>query len=360
MVNYHDYLKIGQILSAQELESTKHGSTAHDEHLFIIVHQVYELWFKQILWEMDSIIELFAKDNLDERWMDLIIQRLQRITKIQKLMIDQVDIIETMTPLDFLDFRNLLIPASGFQSHQFRLLETKMGLKREERHKFNDKDFDDVLKDEQKKTVRSAEAKSSLFKLVEKWLERTPFLKMKGFDFWSEFKSAVETNLKQDLKLIHENPHLSEENKAKNKEMLEMALKSFQNLFDEGIYNESIKAGEWRFSYTAVHAALLIQLYRDQPVLQLPFRVLTALQDMDELFTTWRYRHALMAKRMLGSRVGTGGSTGFKYLHEAAEKHKVFKDLFQLTTFFIPRSQIPALPKSVQQELGFYYNRSQS
>src|SRR5690606_818169 len=119
-------------------------------------------------------------------------------------------------------------------------------------------------------------------------------------------------------------------------------------------YLENQKQGVWRLSYKAVHASLLIQLYRDQPVLQLPFRLITSLQNMDELFTTWRYRHALMAKRMLGARVGTGGSTGFQYLHEAAEKHRVFKDFFQLTTFFVPRSQIPKLPKNVEEELGFY------
>lgn len=360
MFNYHDYLQVDKILSAQQLESEKKGNPAHDEHLFIIVHQVYELWFKQILCEMDSVLQLFSKNNLDEKWMDLIIQRLYRVIEIQKLLVQQIHIIETMTPLDFLDFRNLLIPASGFQSHQFRLIETKFGLKREERHKYNNKDFDAVLNPAQRQIVQTEEKHASLFELVEKWLERTPFLKMDGFDFWSSFKNAVEKNMKEDLRLIHENPYLSEADKVKNKEMLDMSLKSFESLFDENIYKKNQAEGVWRFSYPAIHAALLIQLYRDQPVLQLPFRLLMALQDMDELFTTWRYRHALMTKRMLGSRVGTGGSAGARYLLDAAEKHKVFNDLVQLTTFLIPRSQIPTLPKSVESELGFYYNRSQA
>jgi len=359
-MNYPDYLKVPELLSLQVLESEKHGEVAHDEHLFIIVHQVYELWFKQILWEMDSILNLFSKDKLDEKWMDLINHRLQRVIEIQKLLVHQISIMETMTPLDFLDFRNLLIPASGFQSHQFRLLEVKLGLQREDRHKFNEKDFDEQLKSDEKTKVRQTEETPSLFNLVEKWLERTPFLKMDGFDFWATFKVNVEKSLHDDLQLIHENPQLSKDQKAKNKQMLEASLESFRSLFDEEKYKEDQKNGVWRFSYRAIHAALLIQLYRDQPVLQLPFRLLMALQDMDELFTTWRYRHALMAKRMLGSRVGTGGSSGFKYLHEAAEKHKVFNDLVQLTTFFIPRSQIPKLPAKVEAELGFFYNRSQS
>ncbi|HAG91614.1 MAG TPA: tryptophan 2,3-dioxygenase [Bdellovibrionales bacterium] len=359
-MNYPDYLKIPELLNLQKLESEKHGSTAHDEHLFIIVHQVYELWFKQILWEVNSILDLFSKEKLDEKWMDLILHRLNRVTEIQKLMVDQVGIMETMTPLDFLDFRNLLIPASGFQSHQFRLLEIKLGLQRQDRHRFSEKDFDEQLKDDEKSKVRSSEKDLSLFELVEKWLERTPFLTMKGFDFWSSFKSSVEENLQKDIQLINENPELNDTQRAKNTAMLTESLKGFQSLFDEAKYKQDQKEGTWRLSYRALHAALLIQLYRDQPVLQLPFRLLMALQDMDELFTTWRYRHAIMAKRMLGSRVGTGGSSGFKYLHEAAEKHKVFKDFVQLTTYFIPKSQIPKLPADVEKELDFYYNRAQS
>lgn len=360
MFNYHDYLKISGLLSLQELESEKQGSTSHDEHLFIVVHQVYELWFKQIIWEVDSILNLFSKDSVDEKWMNLITHRLQRVIEIQKLMIDQIGIMETMTPLDFLDFRNLLIPASGFQSHQFRLLEMKLGLKREDRHKFNNKEFDELLQKNEKEKIVQAEAQKSLFELVEKWLERTPFLEMDGFNFWQNFKDNVEKNLKSDLDLINKNPRLSEKDREKNKEMLKASLQSFESLFDEKKYLSDQEQGVWRLSYKAIHASLLIHLYRDQPVLQLPFRLLTCLQDMDELFTTWRYRHALMAKRMLGARVGTGGSSGFKYLHEAAEKHKVFKDFDQLTTFFVPRSQIPQLPQKMEEELGFYYNRSQS
>lgn len=360
MFNYHDYLKITPLLSLQELESEKRGMPAHDEHLFIVVHQVYELWFKQIIWEIDSVRRLFSEDKIDEKWMDLINHRLQRVTEIQKLLVDQIGVMETMTPLDFLDFRNLLIPASGFQSHQFRLLEMKLGLKREERHKFNNKEFDELLQSNEKEKIKAAESEKSLFELVEKWLERTPFLKMEGFDFWKNFKASVEKSLNEDLELINKNPHLSAEDKKRNSDLLQASLKSFESLFNEATYKKDQEQGVWRLSYKALHAALLIQLYRDQPVLQLPFRLLTSLQDMDELFTTWRYRHALMVKRMLGSRVGTGGSSGFKYLHDAAEKHKVFKDLDQLTTFFIPRSQIPKLPQKMEEELGFYYNRSQA
>jgi tryptophan 2,3-dioxygenase len=78
---------------------------------------------------------------------------------------------------------------------------------------------------------------------------------------------------------------------------------------------------------------------------------------MDEWFTTWRHRHALMAKRMLGQKVGTGGSSGYQYLRDATDQHKVFNDFFQLTTFFVPRSKLPPIPKEAEQSLGFSYSR---
>jgi len=359
-MNYHDYLQIDKLLSAQKLESNIQGKPAHDEMLFIVVHQVYELWFKQILTEVQSVVQIFSQERVDEKLMDLIVARLQRVVEIQKLLVDQIRIMETMTPLDFLEFRDLLIPASGFQSFQFRLLETRLGLVRGSRLKYNQAEFDQSLKPEQRPSMTAAESEATLFSCVERWLERTPFLKMQGFDFWQTYKSTVEETISTDLKIIQNNPALNGEDRKRNEMIVNATLSSFNALFDESEYESARQKGEWRMSYRSIHAALLIQLYRDQPVLQLPFRLLTALQDMDEWFTTWRQRHALMVKRMLGAKVGTGGSSGFQYLRDAADKHKVFSDLFQLTTFFVPRSKLPQLPKEVERELGFSYSNSSS
>jgi tryptophan 2,3-dioxygenase len=359
-MNYHDYLQIDKLLDAQKLESNIQGKPAHDEMLFIIVHQVYELWFKQIITEVESVIQIFSQERVDEKQMDLIVARLQRVVEIQKLLVDQIRIIETMTPLDFLEFRDLLIPASGFQSFQFRQLETRLGLMRGARLKYNQTDFDQSLKPEQRPQITGLETQANLFDCVERWLERTPFLKMQGFDFWQTYKGTVESTISADLKIIQSNPALNPADRKRNEMIVNATLTSFNSLFDEKQYDKARENGEWRMSYRSIHAALLIQLYRDQPVLQLPFRLLTALQDMDEWFTTWRHRHALMAKRMLGAKVGTGGSSGFQYLKDAADKHKIFSDLFQLTTFFVPRSKLPQLPKAVERELGFSYSLSNS
>jgi tryptophan 2,3-dioxygenase len=104
-----------------------------------------------------------------------------------------------------------------------------------------------------------------------------------------------------------------------------------------------------------LQAALFINLYRNEPVLQLPFRLLSGLMDIDETLTHWRYRHALMVQRMIGRKVGTGGSSGHDYLRQTAERHRIFGDLFALSTFFIPRSRLPALPAAMRQAMGYTY-----
>ena len=159
----------------------------------------------------------------------------------------------------------------------------------------------------------------------------------------------------QERNLIHRNQRLNDEMKKKALENVEKSVTSFAALFNKEKYNQMKSQDQWRLSYRAVHAALFIQLYRDQPALNLPFRVITSLLDIDELMTQWRYRHALMAKRMLGTKVGTGGSSGAEYLKQSAEKHKLFNDFFHLTTFFIPRSKLPELPEKVKKRVSFSY-----
>ncbi|GFR97656.1 tryptophan 2,3-dioxygenase [Elysia marginata] len=127
-LNYHTYLKLDKLLNSQVMQSGVKSQAVHDEHLFIITHQAYELWFKQVLHEIDSVREMFMLPMLDESKTLLILNRLQRVTLILKLMVDQIDILETMTPLDFLEFRLQLSTSSGFQSLQFRLLENKLGV----------------------------------------------------------------------------------------------------------------------------------------------------------------------------------------------------------------------------------------
>ena len=132
-LTYGEHLRLDLLLSCQRRQSEIHGRPAHDEMLFITVHQAYELWFKQILFELERVQATFSGPEVNDRSLGQVVQGLGRIVEIQKLLLQQLDVLETMTPLDFLDFRDLLFPASGFQSVQFRLLETCLGLRREDR-----------------------------------------------------------------------------------------------------------------------------------------------------------------------------------------------------------------------------------
>ncbi len=356
---YGDYLQLSRILDAQKLESGQDGPVAHDEMLFIIVHQAYELWFKQILWEIDGALRIMNADQVEEKALGAAVAHLERIHRIQQVLLQQIDVMETMTPLDFLDFRDALVPASGFQSVQWRLIENRLGMRPGDRHAFTKAPYTSRLKGEDAKTVSESESEPNMFDLVASWLERTPFIRFGSFDFWHAYHEAVDTMLASDRKVIEDNPVLNDAEKEQQFGHLKRTADHFEALFDQERYNELVEAGQMRLSHDALQAALLIHLYRDEPILHLPFRLLHALVDIDEGFTTWRYRHALMVSRMIGTKIGTGGSSGHDYLRRSAEHNRVFGDLVNLSTFFIPRSDLPALPEDVAAELGFRWRGSQ-
>lgn len=352
---YSDYLRLDQLLSAQQLESAREGEPVHDEMLFIIVHQTYELWFKQILWELEEICDLFARDRIDESDMLRIVAHLDRVTEIQKLLIAQIDVLETMTPLDFLEFRNYLIPASGFQSVQFRMIENRLGVRPEDRVRLAGAPYTTALSQDDQERARLAETQPSLFDLVDQWLARTPFLEQGDFVFWDQYRVAVGKMLDDDRAVVAANPNLTEPEREAQLKSFDHTFALFEGTFDPDRHQDLVAAGERRLSFLAFQAALFINLYRHEPAFQEPFRLLTLLVDIDQGFTSWRYRHALMTTRMIGRRVGTGGSAGAAFLTRSAEKSRVFTDLIQLATFMIPRSALPQLPPEVESRMRFRY-----
>lgn len=331
---YSTYLQLEKLLGCQHPESARYGQPAHDEMLFIIVHQAYELWFKQILYELEAIIDAFRTDAVDERQVHIAVHRLNRIAEIQKLLLAQIKILETMTPLDFLEFRDLLYPASGFQSYQFRLVENRMGVRPSHRHLYKPGEpYYANLSPEHQHLVRQSESEPSLFDVIEAWLERTPFLNFHGFDFLGEYEKAV----------------------RRSGQELRVAESELKALLDDEVHEALRREKKRRFSRRAMVAALFISLYRDEPIIHPPFQLLTALIEMDELFTAWRYNHALMVQRMIGTKTGTGGSSGYEYLKGTLEPHKVFSDLLAISTYLIPRSELPALPEELKRNLAFWY-----
>ena len=357
-IHYHSYLHLDRILGAQLPRSGDvEEKPAHEEMLFIIIHQVYELWFKQIKHELDSVLDMFHKDNVHERSIGTACSRLERIEEILKLLIQQIRVLETMTPLDFLDFRNYLFPASGFQSFQFRMVEVMLGLEEKKRLTYNNHHYASVFPKEQQATLQKATDDGSLFDVVEAWLERTPFLQWGDFKFLNHYRQAVESMITKEQSAIRGTQYLTEKEKEMRLKMLGSTDTYFQSVLNKKVHQQMKEEGKLRLSYRATVAALFINLYRDEPILHGPFRLLTNLIDIDELLTTWRYRHAQMVLRMLGRKIGTGGSSGHDYLHATAVKHHIFTDLHNISTLLIPRSELPPLPNELKRELGFYYTQ---
>jgi tryptophan 2,3-dioxygenase len=337
-VHYGDYLQLPVLLDLQHPESAKIQEDAHDEMLFIITHQTYELWFKQLLFEVNSVCDIMEKPSINDNSPQLqtVVHRLQRVVTILKLLVQQIDVMETMTAMDFLDFRDRLRPASGFQSFQFKILEGKLGLPFSNRH--GQQYYLSQLRQEELELVKKAEEAPTLLQLVNKWLERMPLFDEK--EKWTTLHEAKGNfthpfwNLYADVYSKSLQPGEQQNSKV------------FEDIF---LKNENKR----NLTAEASRAALFIMLYRGYPLLHLPFQLLQVLLEIDEQLGTWRYRHLNMVQRIIGSRVGTGGSTGKEYLAGAVSKHYIFSEIAQLTGFLIERRKLPELPEAIKRKIGF-------
>lgn len=348
-VHYSDYLQLDKILNAQLPESDKRQQPAHDEMLFIVIHQAYELWFKQLLYEVNSANIILKTPAMNDNSPELqtVVHRLSRVGTILKVLIHQIDIMESMTPMDFLDFRDMLRPASGFQSWQFKALEARLGLKYQHRH--GQEYYLSQLRQEQIDIIKQAESEKSLLELVNAWLERMPFFDEQ--ELWKNYRFVSQTPppaegvggrlFWEDYRNIYSTS-------------LADAEQSNRQFFDE-VFDDTSAIKERQLSPRACRAALFIMLYRGYPILQLPFQLLNSLLEIDEQLSTWRYRHMSMVHRMIGSRIGTGGSTGRDYLKGALDKHYIFAEIARLTSFLIERRKLPALSSAMEQRLGFVH-----
>ena len=237
-LTYGSYLRLPQLLDAQHLES---DPPAHDELLFITIHQVYELWFQQLLHEAEAVRDALSGTVARSGGRHLWFARhlLGRMHVIERVLVQQVDVLETMTPQDFLEFRQRLAPASGFQSVQFRELEFLSGAK--------DAGylgrFRGLTPEEQARLERRL-AEPSL------WDGFVHVLGEAGLD------TASDETLTRSLRTV--------------------------------AHDRSTYADIWGLA--------------------------EAMLQHDELAAAWRGRHVVMVERMIGSRTGTGGSTGATYL----------------------------------------------
>ena len=342
---YNDYLELDKILGSQHPESDKQDNIpAHDEMLFIIVHQAYELWFKQILFELKFVGEVFKKEKIDDNSedMNLVRHRLHRVVKILELLNLQVGLMDTMTPLDFLEFRNLLNPSSGFQSVQFRLVEATLGLSMKDRHQneYYKRINEGGFTCSHMELITNTESESSILSLVNDWLERMPFF---NIEYWEDYKSENSG----------EHPFWEDYRKLYSESLSDREFTNLEN-FDCIFFDKCAGLeGKTTLTPAAMRSALFVMLYRDFPVFQTSYRILDLLVEIDHQMASWRHKHLVMVRRMIGMRVGTGNTSGAGYLEGALSKHFVFKDLSEISTYLIERKKLPKLPKKLIEKLSY-------
>ena len=348
---YKDYLQLDKILDAQRPASFEPGQQpAHDEMLFIVIHQAFELWFKQILFELDYVMGIFGKERINDNAEDmhLALHRLHRVHEILGLLNQQVTILDTMMPMDFLEFRNLLTPSSGFQSLQFRLIEAKLGLEMGKRHQadyykrtneggFSQSDFD---------AINRTESTPTLIQRINNWLERMPFFDASLWSINEEAPAPIDHPFWKAYRDIYRSG-LTEREVRK--------IDDFDYVFFDQGPAEGIQGSDLRgaLSAGAMRAALFTILYRHYPVFQNSFEILDTLVEIDNQLAAWRHAHYRMVRRMIGMRVGTGNTSGQGYLEGAVSKHFIFRDLAGLSTYLIERKKLPRLPEGLVERLGF-------
>lgn len=263
-LTYADYLKLDELLSLQKARSVP---PEHDEMLFIVIHQVYELWFKLLLHELEKVKRDFAEND---RYAA--IHTFKRMRTVMKTLVGQLDILETMTPMSFSSFRDRLETASGFQSAQFREMEFVLGYKRP-----------DVLQ------YQPDESKAEQLRAL---LEQPSVV-----DHFHDF-----------LRLQGVDPTRGAECTA------DCSKPSMASTASGTEQSSPVKPGAGAFEEELLH------LYKREPSLAILFELMT---DFDEGLQEWRYRHVKLVERTIGQKHGTGGSLGVEFL-----KKSLFQPVF--------------------------------
>nr|WP_281355350.1 tryptophan 2,3-dioxygenase family protein [Candidatus Methylobacter favarea] len=234
-----DYLNLNMLRNSQLAASGNYEQEAHDGMLFIITHQTYELWFKQILHELFSALELFSAIPLDEKSLQIIAVRLGRIIRRHQVITHQIANFETMTPLDFIDFCNYLIPASGFPSRQFREIELRLCLA----HHSSNFSFELLTKRTAPMWKESLGKNRCMNGSMPGWPARR---------FWNSSTSVSGTVIAGRLKKcwrampkLLKNPILSDKGKNRQFAEHESIRQSFACLFDQGLYEQHREQGRF-------------------------------------------------------------------------------------------------------------------
>jgi tryptophan 2,3-dioxygenase len=367
-VSYWDYIKTEELLSLQKGTGESEIGLGNDEVLFIVIHQIEELWFKLALREIVAARDLFAQDHVPETALAAAVRGVDRTSETLRHAATQFSLMETMTTRDYLSFRDRLYPASGFQSSQLRELEILLGLKTEERIPLGHESYLDALKHHdgtpsaasQRVQARLADL-PTLHDAVEGWVYRTPIAGSRPGDvgdqevvddFIQRYCAAAEKEIfglgKRAVSFA-----LTEADRSRlRKRYQREAAGTRAHLMADEIDPQD------RLRIRRVRAAVLfIESYRELPLLAWPRKVLDSIVALEQAFIIFRQRHARMVERVIGNRTGTGGSAGVAYLDRTALEYRIFRDLWATRTLLIREAALP--PIEGVDSYGFTDPRSQ-
>jgi tryptophan 2,3-dioxygenase len=200
------------------------------------------------------------------------------------------------------------------------------------------------------RTIVEAEKTTTLLQLVEQWLVRMPFFEESFWEGWDDSSEGDAQPASSDRTDINQSSFWNRYRKLYDASLSDRDEKEdLLSKFDETFF----KTGAGDFSPASLRAALFIMLYRDEPLFRLPFALLNSLIEIDEQLGNFRYRHLQMVRRMIGTRIGTGGSSGEQYLQGAVNKNYIFRELAGVITYLIERRNLPQLPRRLHEALRF-------
>ena len=295
---YSEYLRLEELLKLQTGVEGETRNISNDELHFILVHQNFELWFKLVINELTCTRNILSSDYVEETKLPQAVHHMERVIETFKLMSQQWRVMETLEPQDFLNFRDELGTASGFESFQMREMESLMGSKW----------IDGKL-------IGKPETSNSLYDVTCDWLERTP---IQGSVYGSTNDEKNVHDFIADYLLAH-------------KKLYPDTNKDAVNFFEEESSLRRRRAG-----------LVFIESYRELPLLAWPRKLISTLIELEQSMILWRTSHARMVERMIGRRIGTGGSSGVDYL-DMTTKYRVFVDLWAVRSILIKKEALPEL-----------------
>jgi tryptophan 2,3-dioxygenase len=361
MRNYWDYIKVEELLSLQGGFDNDESKLSNDEVAFIVVHQVYELWFKLILRELSTARDLFRQNPVPDIQLANAARALRRIVVLFEQAVPHFRVMETLTTRDYLDFRDRLIPASGFQSAQLREIEILLGLDDDQRLPMGrEGSFMAALKSSDgspspalARVQTRAESGPSLKSVLYEWLSRTPIDGPATVESAERFSRAfIEGHRKEIARRIElaKNNALTPDDISRLEGRYQAEI-AFAERFLMAEDDPNLDAEQRGFRKRVRAAIVFLESYRELPRLAWPREVIDLVLAVEQQMLIWRQRHARMVERVIGRRTGTGGSAGVDYLDQTALRYRVFGDLWAVRTLLLRKPSVPLIEH--EEEYGF-------